>query len=225
MQIQASTLQFLKDLSANNNREWFQANKDRYESALDNMKQFARAVENGLGETDLLESATLFRIYRDVRFSKDKSPYKNNFGLGLSRATKRLRGGYYLQIEPGGSFVGGGFWQPNTEDLKRIRAEFAIDDRPIREIMADPDFRKYFDILQGEELKTAPQGFDRDHPAIDLLRKKSFVVKRNFTDAAVTDDSFLQEVTHTFRAMRPYFDYMSMVLTTNLNGESILEDL
>jgi uncharacterized protein (TIGR02453 family) len=224
MQIQASTLQFLKDLSANNNREWFQANKDRYESALDNMKQFARAVENGLGETDLLESATLFRIYRDVRFSKDKSPYKSNFGLGLSRATKRLRGGYYLQIEPGGSFVGGGFWQPNTEDLKRIRAEFAIDDRPIREIMADPDFRKYFDILQGEELKTAPQGFDRDHPAIDLLRKKSFVVKRNFTDAAVTDDSFLQEVTHTFRAMRPYFDYMSMVLTTNLNGESILED-
>ena len=224
MKIQTSTLQFLKDLSANNNREWFQANKDRYESALDNMKQFARAVENGLGETDLLESATLFRIYRDVRFSKDKSPYKNNFGLGLSRATKRLRGGYYLQIEPGGSFVGGGFWQPNTEDLKRIRAEFAIDDRPIREIMADPDFRKYFDILQGEELKTAPQGFDRDHPAIDLLRKKSFVVNRNFTDAAVTDDSFLQEVTHTFRAMRPYFDYMSMVLTTNLNGESILED-
>ena len=225
MQIQASTLQFLKDLSANNNREWFQANKDRYESALENMKQFARAVENGLGETDLLESATLFRIYRDVRFSKDKSPYKNNFGLGLSRATKHLRGGYYLQIEPGGSFVGGGFWQPNAEDLKRIRAEFAIDDRPIREIMADPDFRKHFDILQGEELKTAPQGFDRDHPAIDLLRKKSFVVKRNFTDAAVMDDSFLQEVTHTFRAMRPYFDYMSMVLTTNLNGESILEDL
>jgi uncharacterized protein (TIGR02453 family) len=224
MKIQASTLQFLKDLSANNNREWFQANKDRYEPALDNMKQFARAVENALGETDLLESATLFRIYRDVRFSKDKSPYKNNFGLGLSRATKSLRGGYYLQIEPGGSFVGGGFWQPNAEDLKRIRAEFAIDDRPIREIMADPDFRKYFDILQGEELKTAPQGFDRDHPAIDLLRKKSFVVKRNFTDAAVTDDSFLQEVTHTFRAMRPYFDYMSMVLTTNLNGESILED-
>jgi len=224
MQIQASTLQFLKDLSANNNREWFQANKDLYESALNNMKQFARAVENALGETDLLESATLFRIYRDVRFSKDKSPYKNNFGLGLSRATKRLRGGYYLQIEPGGSFVGGGFWQPNTEDLKRIRAEFAIDDRPIREIMADPDFRKHFDILQGEELKTAPQGFDRDHPAIDLLRKKSFVVKRNFTDAEVMDDSFLQEVTNSFRAMRPYFDYMSMVLTTNLNGESILED-
>jgi len=224
MKIQLSTLQFLKDLAANNNREWFQANKDRYEAALDNMKAFSRTVESALGETDLLESATLFRIYRDVRFSKDKSPYKNNFGLGLSRATKRLRGGYYLQIEPGGSFVGGGFWQPNAEDLKRIRAEFAIDDQPIREIMADPGFRKYFGTLQGEELKTAPQGFDKNHPALDLLRKKSFVVKRNFTDAEVTGDLFLHEVIQSFRAMRPYFDYMSLVLTTNLNGESVLED-
>lgn len=224
MKIQLSTLQFLKDLAANNNREWFQANKDRYEAALDNMKAFARSVENALGETDLLESATLFRIYRDVRFSKDKSPYKNNFGLSMSRATKRLRGGYYLQIEPGGSFVGGGFWQPNAEDLKRIRAEFAIDDQPIRTIMADSGFRKYFSTLQGEELKTAPQGFDKNHPALDLLRKKSFVVKRNFTDTEVIGDLFLHEVIQSFRAMRPYFDYMSMVLTTNLNGESVLED-
>jgi len=224
MKIQPSTLQFLKDLSANNNREWFQANKARYEAALANMKQFAQAVENALGETDLLEKATLFRIYRDVRFSKDKSPYKNNFGLGLSRATKRLRGGYYLQVEPGASFVGGGFWQPSTEDLKRIRAEFAMDDQPIREIMADARFRQYFGTLQGDELKTAPSGVDKNHPAIDLLRKKGFVVKRNFTDEQVTSDQFLQEVKQSFRAMRPYFDYMSRVLTTNLNGESMLED-
>jgi len=224
MKIQPSTLQFLKDLSANNNREWFQANKALYEAALANMKEFAQAVENALGETDLLETAALFRIYRDVRFSKDKSPYKNNFGLGLSRATKRLRGGYYLQVEPGASFVGGGFWQPNAEDLKRIRAEFAMDDEPIREIMADARFRQYFGTLQGEELKTAPIGFDKNHPAIDLLRKKGFVVRRNFTDEQVTSDQFLQEVRQTFQAMRPYFDYMSMVLTTNLNGESMLED-
>ena len=90
--------------------------------------------------------------------------------------------------------------------------------------MADPDFRKYFGTLQGEELKTAPQGFDKNHPSLDLLRKKSFVVKRNFTDAEVTDDLLLHEVIQSFRAMRPYFDYMSLVLTTNLNGESILED-
>jgi uncharacterized protein (TIGR02453 family) len=224
MTIQPSTLHFLKDLAVNNNREWFQANKSRYEAALANMKQFAQAVENALGETDHLEPANLFRIYRDVRFSKDKSPYKNNFGLGISRATKRLRGGYYLQIEPGNSFIGGGFWQPNAADLKRIRAEFAMDDQPIREIMAEARFRQYFGTLQGETLKTAPQGFDKDHPALDLLRMKGFVVKRNVTDEEVTSAQFLQEVKLTFQAMRPYFDYMSMVLTTNLNGESVLED-
>jgi uncharacterized protein (TIGR02453 family) len=223
MTIQPSTLQFLKDLAANNNREWFQANKSRYEAALANMKQFAREVENAMGETDHLEPASLFRIYRDVRFSKDKSPYKNNFGLGISRATKRLRGGYYLQIEPGNSFIGGGFWQPNAADLKRIRAEFAMDDQPIREIMAEARFQQYFGTLQGETLKTAPQGFDKDHPALDLLRMKGFVVKRNVTDEEVTSEQFLQEVKLTFQAMRPYFDYMSMVLTTNLNGESVLE--
>ena len=224
MKILPSTLQFLKDLAANNNREWFQANKTGYEAALNNMKQFGQAVEKALGETDLLESSNLFRIYRDVRFSKDKSPYKNNFGLYLKRATKQLRGGYYLQVEPGNSFCGGGFWEPNAEDLKRIRAEFAIDDRPIREIIADTRFREYFGTLQGDELKTAPQGFDKQHPALDLIRKKSFVALRNFSDAQVTGDQFLHEVTETFRALRPYFDYMSMVLTTNLNGESVLED-
>jgi uncharacterized protein (TIGR02453 family) len=101
MTIQPTSLQFLVDLSDNNNREWFLANKSRYEAAQDNMKQFVKAVERVLNETDHIEGATLFRIYRDVRFSKDKLPYKNNFGMGFTRATKRLRGGYYLHIEPG----------------------------------------------------------------------------------------------------------------------------
>lgn len=223
MQIQPTTLQFLKDLSGNNNREWFQANKARYEAALANIKQFAKAVENALGETDHLEETTVFRIYRDVRFSADKSPYKNNFGIGFSRATKRLRGGYYLHIESGASFVGGGFWQPNAEDLKRIRDEFAADAQPIRKIIADATFQKYFGAIQGEALKTAPKGYEKDHPAIDLIRKKSFTVHRNFTDAEVLSDGFLREVKLTFEAMRPYFDYMSEVLTTDLNGESLLD--
>lgn len=222
MKIQSATLQFLRDLSDNNNREWFQANKGRYEAALDNMKQFVHAVESALGETDHLESATLFRIYRDVRFSKDKSPYKNNFGTGFRRATRQLRGGYYLHIEPGASFVGGGFWQPNPEDLKRIRDEFAMDDQPIRQIMADPTFQKYFGAIEGEELKTAPRGYEKDSPALDLIRKKNFTVRRSFTDQEVTAEGFLLEVKRTFEAMRPYFDYMSEVLTTDLNGESIL---
>lgn len=223
MTIQSATLQFLRDLAFNNHREWFQANKGRYEAALANMKAFLKAAENALNETDHLEEASLFRIYRDVRFSQDKSPYKNHFGMGFSRATKKLRGGYYLHIEPGASFAGGGFWQPNAQDLKRIRDEFAVDDQPIRQIMADPTFREFFGSLEGEELKTAPRGFDKDHPALDLIRKKSFVVRRPFSDAEVLAPGFLQEVKRTFEAMRPYFDYMSMVLTTDMNGESLVD--
>ena len=138
MKINLSTLEFLRELSANNHRDWFQANKGRYESAFENMKQVVGVVKAGLEETDHIEKANLFRIYRDVRFSKDKSPYKDYFGVGFSRATKQLRGGYYLHVQPGESFVGGGFWEPNAPDLKRIRDEFAFDDKPIRAIMSDP---------------------------------------------------------------------------------------
>lgn len=223
MKIQNATLQFLRDLSENNNRPWFQANKARYEAALENMKSFTHALEQALGETDRLDETTLFRIYRDVRFSADKSPYKNHFGIHFSRATKKLRGGYYLHIEPGATFAGGGFWQPNPQDLKRIRDEFAADDQPVRQIISDATFQQYFGTIQGEELKTAPKGYDKDHPAIDLIRKKSFTVHRNFTDAGVLSDSFLREVKLTFEVMRPFFDYMSVVLTTDLNGVSLVE--
>jgi len=223
MKIQTATLQFLRDLSANNDRDWFQANKGRYEAAHENVKAFAGAVEQALGTSDHLEGSKVFRIYRDVRFSKDKAPYKNNFGIGFTRATQRLRGGYYLHIEPGATFAGGGFWQPEAQDLKRIRDEFAMDDQPIRKIMADDAFVKYFGTLQGEELKTAPKGYDKDSPALDLIRKKSFTVHRSFTDQEVTGDGFLQSVKLTFEAMRPFFDYMSEVLTTDLNGVSLVD--
>ena len=223
MKIEVSSLQFLSELSQNNERGWFQANRNRYEATLDNMNQFMKVVEAGLNETDHIEVAHLYRIYRDVRFSKDKLPYKDNFGMGFRRATKRLRGGYFLQIGPSVSFAGGGFWAPNPPDLKRIRDEFAIDPVPVREIVAAPTFEKYFGTLQGEELKTVPRGYDKDSPARDLIRKKNFIVRRHFSDEDVLAEDFIQEVKKTFEAMRPYFDYMSMVLTTDLNGESIID--
>lgn len=223
MKIETSSLAFLSDLVQNNDRAWFQSNKGLYEATLENMNRFMQAVESGLNETDHIESAHLFRIYRDVRFSKDKLPYKDNFGMGFKRATKRLRGGYFLQVGPGVSFAGGGFWGPNAQDLKRIRDEFAIDDQPIREIMGHPTFQQYFGTLQGDEVKTVPRGYEKDSPALDLIRKKNFVVRRRFLDAEVTSAGFLLEVKRTFEAMRPYFDYMSMVLTTDMNGESLVD--
>jgi uncharacterized protein (TIGR02453 family) len=223
--ISKSTLQFLKDLAQNNNRPWFNDNKDRFTVAHENMIEFAEALIDEMSHHDNLVPMTgkksLFRIYRDVRFSKDKSPYKSNFAGGLKRATKWLRGGYYYHVQPGESFAGGGFWSPNPADLKRIRDEIAADDKPLRKIIADPTFKKTFTTLQGDTVKTAPKGFDKEHPAIDLLKHKQFLIGRSFSDAEVTSPNFLKELVQTFQNMRPFFDYMSDVLTTDSNGVPI----
>ena len=223
--ISKTTLQFLKDLAKNNNRPWFNDNKERYIAAHENMIEFAEALIDEMSHHDNLVPMTgkksLFRIYRDIRFSKDKSPYKINFAGGLKRATKWLRGGYYYHIEPGNSFVGGGFWGPNPADLKRIRDEIAADDKPLRKIIADPTFKKTFGSLKGDTVKTAPKGFSKDHPAIDLIRHKQFLVSRAFTDKEVTSPNFVHELVQAFRNMRPFFDYMSDVLTTDANGVPI----
>jgi uncharacterized protein (TIGR02453 family) len=221
--IDKKTLYFLEDLSKNNNRPWFQENKPRYELAHSNMKEFLKGLLDEFQKVDHIEKMKLFRIYRDVRFSKDKTPYKNSFGVGFHREKPQLRGGYYLHIEPGGTFVGGGFWQPNKEDLQRIREEFAFDDQPFRKIISDPGFEKAFPKgIEGDALKTAPKGFDREHPAIDLIRRKSFVASKSFTDEEVLSKDFAEKVIDTFMVFRPWFDYFSDVLTTNANGEKIV---
>ncbi len=221
MGIETSTIKFLKDLEKNNNREWFQSHKEQYERTLQNVKDMSAEVKEKLSKKDLIEDAKVFRIYRDVRFSKDKAPYKNNLGVHFTRATKQLRGGYYLHIQPGESFAGGGFWSPSPEDLKRIRDEFAFDTKTIRKIITGKTFVKYFGTLNGEELKTAPSGYDRNHPGIDLIRKKQFIISRKFTDKEVADKTFVKEVVATFEAMRPFFDYMSEVLSTDINGQQL----
>lgn len=221
--ISKEVLDFMSSLSKNNNREWFAENKTAFQKIESEAKIFFNEVYTDLQKQDSIESINIYRIYRDIRFSKDKSPYKKYLSVWYSRTKPFFRGSYYLHIEPGNSFVEGGFWNPNPDDLKRIRKEFELDDSEIREIMNAPDFRKYFNGLEGEELKTAPKDFDKSHKNIDLIKKKQFLVIRNFTDMEVLDKNFKNEVLKTFNAMRPYFDYMSDVLTTNLNGESIIE--
>jgi len=181
--ITPSTLKFLKDIEKNNNRDWFTKNKERYKEEHAKFKEFANAIMDEMNKNDHIEDVKVYRIYRDVRFSKDKTPYKKHFAGGLKRATKKLRGGYFFHIQPGGkSFVAGGFWAPNPPDLKRIREEIAADDQPMRKIIKAASFKKMFGTLEGEGVKTAPKGYPKDHPAIDLLRKKQFIVYRNFTD-------------------------------------------
>jgi len=217
-QIPSSTLQFLRDLEGNNNRDWFNANKPRFQAEYNRFKEFADSVLDGMSHHDKIERLNVFRIYRDVRFSTDKSPYKTHFSAYMSRATKWLRGAYYFHVQPGESFVGGGFWDPNPADLKRIREGIAANEEGFRKLLADPAFKKVFGQLEGEQLKTAPQGFPKDHPAIDLLRFKQFLISRRFSDKEVLSPSFRDEIVATFRHMRPFLDYMSEILTTDANG-------
>ena len=224
--IAPSTLDFLTALRHNNNREWFNEHKARYQAEHRRMIAFAETLRDRLSHYDKLEPMSgkqiLFRIYRDIRFSKDKRPYKTHFAGRFKRATKWLRGGYYFHISPGESMVGGGFWGPEKEDLLRIRQELAADARPLRQIIAEPNFQETFGELRGDTVKTAPRGFSRDHPDIDLIRHKQFIVRRDFTDAEVLSPVFMDQLVESFRRMRPFFDYMSEVLTTDANGQPIV---
>ncbi len=221
--LQSSIFHFLHQLKENNNREWFASNKKAFQVEEQLAKAFFMAVYADLEKIDNLDKMQVFRIYRDVRFSKDKSPYKNHFSVGFNRSKPLLRGGMYLHIEDNASFVGGGFWEPNAADLFRIRKEIEVDASELRAIISEENFQKYFKTLQGEELKTAPKGFDKTHPAIDLLRKKQFLLTRRFSNDEVLSANFKDEVIASFKAMRPFFDYMSDVLNTDLNGASLLE--
>lgn len=223
-QVPKSALDFLTDLKKNNNRDWFDQHKARFKDEEANLKEFYQSVLDQLNKTDIIEKMKIFRIYRDVRFSKDKTPYNCHRSISFSRATERLRGGYYLRITPGETMMAGGFFQPNPADLLRIRKEFEIDASEIREIIEDENFKRLFGQLEGDEVKSAPRGFDKNHENIDLIRKKSFIVTRKFTDAEVVSPDFLRQLVDSYEGLRPFFDYMSEVLTTDLNGISILKE-
>ena len=223
--IPASALTFLTQLKHNNNRDWFAAHKDEYTTQLAHLETFASQLLAEMNQHDLIETPTgkksLHRIYKDTRFSKDKTPYKSNWSGSFTRATKQRRGGYYFHLESGNSMIAGGFWAPNAADLKRVRDDISYDPAPLRKILNSKTFKENFGTLQGEQLKTAPKGFDTTNDAIDLLRYKQYLLIRPFTDKEVLAPAFLQQANQTFRAMRPFFDYMSDVLTTDVNGEAV----
>jgi uncharacterized protein (TIGR02453 family) len=221
--VSQKTLNFLKHLENNNNREWFNVNKSEFRSVEQEVKLFYNTVFENLQEHDEVDKVKLFRIYRDVRFSKNKTPYKSHFGGSFQRKKPQLRGGYYLHIKPEGSFIATGFWMPNKEDLYRIRKEFELDDVEIRTIINKESFKKNWSKLVGEEVKTAPKGFNKEHSAIDLIRKKQFIFTKNFSDKEVMANGFLNKIDETFKSIRPFFNYMSEILTTDLNGVSLIE--
>lgn len=216
--IDKSSMAFLKALRKNNNREWFTKNKPKYALAHENAKTFLTQIESELNKFDMIEKKKLFRIYRDVRFSKDKTPYNSVFRMSFSREGAFRRGGYYVQIGPGLTMVGGGFYKPEPKDLKLIRSQIAADPKPLRKIIASKTFKNNFSELRGDQVKSAPKGYSKDDPNIDLLRYKSMYVFRDFKDSEVTSKDFLKELVKTYKAIQPYFSYMTEILTHDLDG-------
>jgi uncharacterized protein (TIGR02453 family) len=225
--IQPSSIEFLRKLKNNNNRDWFKLHKGEYDKARENIAMVADNVLHKLGQADQISTASgaksLYRVYRDVRFSKDKTPYNLWYSGYFRRATEALRGGYYFNIQADGdSSIAGGFWGPNKEDLKLIREQIGVDEVPLRSALNSAKIETTFGRLEGDQLKTAPKGWDKEHPSIDLLRYKQFILRRSINEKELLSSTYADIVVESYIAMRPFLDAMSMYLTTDLNGESIL---
>ena len=220
--INPEVFKFYRTLEKNNNREWFEPQKERFKVLEAEMKAFNDGVKTGLEQSDKIEKVKVFRIYRDVRFSKNKTPYKTHFGISFHRKKPNLRGGYYLHIAPQNSFIATGFWNPDPKDLLRIRKELELDGDELLKIINKNNFKNIWGEIQGDSVKTSPRGFSIDNPSIDLIRRKQFIFIKKFDDKSVLSPEFQNQVIKNFKAIRPFFDYMTNILTTDLNGVSLL---
>jgi uncharacterized protein (TIGR02453 family) len=210
---------FLTGLRENNNREWFQANKPQYEAAKAEVEAFVNLVIPEIARFDpaiRLVSAKdcMFRIFRDVRFAKDKSPYKVNMGAWITRAGRKSPGpGYYLHIQPGESFLAGGVYMPMPDQLKRIRQEIYYNADEFKSILNHKGFRKYFDgISEMDKQKLAPRDFPKDFPDIDLLKHKYYTVSHPIADKKIMDPGFKSYVVTVFEAMKPLQEFLTRAL-------------
>lgn len=205
-----TVFKFLKELKKNNNREWFAEHKHEYEAAKAEVVILVEGILKHLSKTnpefkEVVASKTIARIYRDVRFSKNKDPYKLNFGIMLSPKGRNVEGpGYYLHIQPGECFVGGGYWMPQGEALKNIRQEIDYNAEQFKKILSSKSFKKFYEGLSEEDkLKTAPKDYPKDHPEIEFLKLKSFVCFHSLTDAQFQDKSIPKTIADAVIALQP----------------------
>jgi uncharacterized protein (TIGR02453 family) len=216
-QINKTTLEFLNGLKHNNNREWFLKNQSGYKEAKNNFESFVQDVINGITLFDPIMKGLevkncVYRINRDIRFSNDKTLYKSHFGAFIVRGGKKNGdrfAGYYFHVEPGNSMIAGGAYLPPSPWLNAIREN--ISDRPeeFLKIVSEKNFVEYFGEIEGEKLKSAPKGYKADHPLIEHLKFKSFLVTSEVPDKEVLDPGFLDHVINVSRAMKPFNDFLS----------------
>ena len=208
-------LKFLSDLKENNNREWFHENKERYQNVKQNHEDFINKINSGVSSFDnnvplLKPSECVFRIYRDVRFSTNKDPYKTAFGAVFSKGGRKSKfAGYYLHLEPGNSFVGGGIWRPESDALKSIRYEIYNFPEEFIRILGNNEFKSRFGEISGEKLKRPPNDFPADFKHIELIKFKSFTVGQSFTNEQILSKGFLTEVIKTFQTMKPFIGFLN----------------
>jgi len=206
---------FLKKLTKNNNREWFTENKNLYTESQENVIAFLddlikemSGFDDELGKIDAKKS--LFRIYRDTRFSKDKIPYKTNFGASLGMGKGSQKGGYYLHLEPGKSFIAGGIYMPESSVLKELRKEISLYGEDFLKILNNKDFKKYFPELdQDDKLKKVPQGFEKEDPMGEYLKLKNFIVVYNVKDEEILDKNATKNLAKIFALMKPLNDFLN----------------
>ena len=217
------TLQFLDDLKANNNRDWFLENKKRYEAFKKDYQQLVADLLDAMKPLDpsleMLEVKNCtFRINRDIRFSKDKTPYKSHLGIWLSSGAKGLnRSGYYIHLEKGASFIAGGLYCPESDDLKKMRKEIAYFHDDLEAILAEKDFKREFgdfDRNEKDTLKNPPRGFDKEHPAIELLKLKSFESSQKIEFSAAAKKDFVAVMSQKLIVLKPLNDFINRALTS-----------
>lgn len=212
------TYNFLQQLQKNNNREWFEENRKLYLEAKKNFENFVSEIIKELEKFenlgDLTAKQCIFRINRDIRFSADKTPYKKNMSAVFALGGKKSKNHpYYLHIEPGGkSFLGGGLYDADSTKLAKVRQEIDYNKSSLLEIIEDPDFKKYFKGISGDQLKTSPKGYSRDHPDIELLRYKQYLVIYDLTDDQLLEENFSELVLNVFRAMKPFLDWLNFII-------------
>lgn len=217
--ISAATLQFLKALEKNNNRDWFLANKNKYDLAKSNYLNFVEEVLNGILKFDsslaeLNPKQCVFRINRDVRFSKNKEPYKTNFGASFSKGAKKIdTAGYYFHLEPGACFIGGGLWMPQAPDLQKIRQEIDYCYKEFNGILQHKEFKKTFQGLSTDaKLARPPKGYDIDNPAIELLKLKSFTAITPLSDKEVLDPAIVKKTLSIFKTIAPLIHFLNRAI-------------
>ena len=220
--IQKSTLDFLTKLKKNNNKDWFDKNKEKYLVVKQNIEEFTDELIASVSKFDksiagLTHKDCVFRIYRDVRFSKNKTPYKTNMGASINAGGKKgMTGGYYIHIDPSGSFLAGGLWMPPSEQLKKIRQEIDYNGNQLHKILANKDFKKHFGTFDdSEEYKLArpPKGYDKDHPDIELLKFNSYVVLHEYNNKVVLSKNFVNEISTGAKIMKPLLDFLNEAIS------------